>query len=287
MSETKNPGEKKLGLGKLTLKPRTETGVVRQSFSHGRSKSVVVEKVKRRSIGPAETKPEPAPVAAPPRPAAPAPRVAAAAATAAATHAAEQPKSGVVLRTLTDEEMAARAHALADSREREKIERKHAEEEARRRAERDAVDKTEREKAEARKRDEDDRRRHDADSKKKADEVAKKRFGGEEETKRAATPAARLTLEPEEEEAPRTARRGGGGPGAGRAVVAPKPAPRAGAVKQRGRLTLVNALNADVEREFSVAKFHRRTQRRKGHVSNEPKEKLVREVTIPEAITIQ
>ena len=51
MSETKNPGEKKLSVGKLTLKPRTETGVVRQSFSHGRSKQVVVEKVKRRSIG--------------------------------------------------------------------------------------------------------------------------------------------------------------------------------------------------------------------------------------------
>ena len=51
MSETKVPGEKKLSVGKLTLKPRTETGVVRQSFSHGRSKQVVVEKVKRRSIG--------------------------------------------------------------------------------------------------------------------------------------------------------------------------------------------------------------------------------------------
>ena len=39
MSETKNPGEKKLSVSsKLTLKPRTETGVVRQSFSHGRSK---------------------------------------------------------------------------------------------------------------------------------------------------------------------------------------------------------------------------------------------------------
>jgi len=37
MTETQKPGEKKLGLGggKLTLKPRTETGVVRQSFSHG------------------------------------------------------------------------------------------------------------------------------------------------------------------------------------------------------------------------------------------------------------
>jgi translation initiation factor IF-2 len=55
MSETKTPGEKKLSVSKLTLKPRTETGVVRQSFSHGRSKQVVVEKVKRR-FGPAEAK---------------------------------------------------------------------------------------------------------------------------------------------------------------------------------------------------------------------------------------
>ncbi len=68
MSETKTPGEKKLsvGGGKLTLKPRTETGVVRQSFSHGRSKSVVVEKVKRRAVGaPAEPRIEAAPVEAP------------------------------------------------------------------------------------------------------------------------------------------------------------------------------------------------------------------------------
>ena len=40
-------------------------------------------------------------------------------------------------------------------------------------------------------------------------------------------------------------------------------------------------------RERSVASFRRRTQRLKGVASNEPKEKLVREVTIPEAITIQ
>ena len=61
MTETKNPGEKKLsvGGGKLTLKPRTETGVVRQSFSHGRSKQVVVETVKRRAIPGATAKPEP------------------------------------------------------------------------------------------------------------------------------------------------------------------------------------------------------------------------------------
>jgi translation initiation factor IF-2 len=280
MSETKNPGEKKLGVAgpKLTLRPRTETGVVRQSFSHGRSKQVVVEKVKRRAVGGApEAKAEPAPVEAPKRAAAPK----AAAPAPAPAPAAEAPKpSGVVLRTLTDEERNARAHALADSRLREAEERKIAEEEALRRKSREVVDKTEREAADLRKREEDDRRKHDEEAKRKADDLAKKRFG-EEEAKRAG-PGARLTLEADEEEAPR-ARRGG----AGRPAAAPRAAPRAGAEKQRGRLTLVTALRADEVRERSVASFRRRTQRLKGHASAEPKEKLVREVTIPEAISIQ
>ena len=73
MTETKNPGEKlTVAPSKpLTLKRSVEQGVVRQSFSHGRTKAVVVEKVKRR-IGPGEGKIEapPAPVA---RQAAPAP----------------------------------------------------------------------------------------------------------------------------------------------------------------------------------------------------------------------
>jgi len=282
MSETKNPGEKKLSVSgsKLTLKPRTETGVVRQSFSHGRSKQVVVEKVKRRSIGggAAETKPEPAPVEAP-KAQAPAPRVAA----PSARGPAEAPKpSGVVLRTLTEEERVARAHALADSRVREAEERKIAEEEARRRQSREVVDKTEREAAEARKHEEDERRKHDEETKRKAGEVAKKRLGGEEEVKKP-TPG-KLTLEVEEDEAPRVSRRPGGG--AARPVAARPAAPRAAPPKERGRLTLVTALRADEVRERSVASFRRRTQRLKGHASNEPKEKLVREVTIPEAITI-
>ncbi|MFZ1066212.1 MAG: translation initiation factor IF-2, partial [Pseudolabrys sp.] len=76
-------------------------------------------------------------------------------------------------------------------------------------------------------------------------------------------------------------------PGAARAPAAPRPAPRIGAEKQRGRLTLVTALRADEVRERSVASFRRRTQRLKGVASGEPKEKLIREVTIPEAISIQ
>jgi translation initiation factor IF-2 len=184
MSETKNPGEKKLSVsGKtLTLKPRTETGVVRQSFSHGRSKQVVVEKVKRRTVGgPGEAKVE----AAPPVEVKKAPSAGRKAPTPSASaglsQAEAKPKaSGVVLRTLTDEERTARAHALADSRVREAEERKIAEEEARRRASRESVDRSEREAAEARKREEEDRRKHDEETKRKAGEVAKKRFGGEE-----------------------------------------------------------------------------------------------------------
>jgi translation initiation factor IF-2 len=41
----------------LHLKRPVEQGTVRQSFSHGRSKAVVVEKVKRRVLGPGEAAP--------------------------------------------------------------------------------------------------------------------------------------------------------------------------------------------------------------------------------------
>jgi Bacterial translation initiation factor IF-2 associated region. len=55
MSETNEPEGKTIpgGGGKMTLGLRrtVESGHVRQSFSHGRSKSVVVEKKKRRAVG--------------------------------------------------------------------------------------------------------------------------------------------------------------------------------------------------------------------------------------------
>ena len=275
MSDTKTPGEKKLSVSKLTLKPRTETGVVRQSFSHGRSKQVVVEKVKRRSIGgAAEVKAEPTPVETARKPAAKAKA-------APAPVSAEAPKpSGVVLRTLTEEERVARAHALADSRVREAEERKIAEEEARRRQSREVVDKTEREAADARKHEEEERRKHDEETKRKAGEVAKKRLGEDEVRKPG---PGRMALEAEDDDGPPKSRRPGG---AARPAAARPAAPRGAPAKERGRLTLVTALRADEVRERSVASFRRRTQRLKGQASAEPKEKLVREVTIPEAITI-
>lgn len=300
MAETKNPGDKTLSVGSktLSLKPRTDAGTVRQSFSHGRTKSVVVEKVvKRRLPG---DKPEPEKIApkAAPKPAAPTQKAAATGTPRAPAKPAAS-GSGVVLRTLTEEERNARANALADSRVRDAEERRLAEEEAKRRAEREAAERAEREAAEARKRAEDERHRADEEKKKKADEVAKKRFGEDEKsaparpatTTTTARPAATATrsavaaTEADEDEGPRVVRRPGGGPA--RPAPAPKVPSRPTEEKRRGRLTLTTALNADEVRERSVASFRRRTQRLKGHMSNEPKEKLVREVTIPEAITIQ
>jgi translation initiation factor IF-2 len=282
---TKNTGEKLhvASTKTLTLKPRgVEQGVVRQSFSHGRSKAVVVEKVKRRGEGPAAPVVEKAPAK---RGAATAKAAAAAPAPVAAPPTVPSTKpSGVVLRTLTDEERSRRAHALGDARLREAEERKIAEEEARIRSIRDEAERTERAAAEARKRGEEDRRKHDEETKRKADEVAKKRFGGDEAT--AAKPSgARPAQEADDDEAPRVRRGVGGGPA--RPAPAPKPTTRPTAEKRRGRLTVVTALTADEVRERSVASFRRRVQRMTGHRDAEPKEKIVREVIIPETITIQ
>ncbi|MCK1294215.1 MULTISPECIES: translation initiation factor IF-2 [Bradyrhizobium] len=326
MVDTKTPGDKKLSVPSktLSLKPRVETGTVRQSFSHGRSKQVVVEKRGKRRVD-GSPEPQVAEVAKPAPAAAPKP--------APARHAPPRNAgSGVVLRTLTEDERSARASALADAKVREVEERRHAEEEAQRRAVRESAERADREAAEARRKAEEERHRHEEEAKRKAETEAKKRFGEGEQpqsvarpaTGTSAAPAARpgapmarpgttttarpgtttarpgtttqrpggpvgrapaVAAGPDEDDGPRQIRRGPGG--AARPVVAPKPTHKPGPQKERGRLTVVTAFNADDVRERSIASFRRRTQRLKGHAANEPKEKLIREVVIPEAITIQ
>jgi translation initiation factor IF-2 len=298
MVDTKTPGDKTLSVPTktLTLKPRVETGTVRQSFSHGRTKQVVVEKRGKRRVGgdaPGAETHAPEPVVA--KPATPAP-----AARSAAAPAPARSNSGVVLRTLTEDERSARASALADARLRDVEERRIAEEEAKRRASREGIEQAEREAAEARRKAEEERHRQDEEAKRKAELEAKKRFGEVEARPPAAAPAARPAARApipvarapgiaadgsDEDEGPRPSRRGPGG--AARPATAPKTTAKPSPQKQRGRLTVVTALDADDVRERSIASFRRRTQRLKGHASNEPKEKLIREVTIPEAITIQ
>jgi len=312
MVDTKTPGDKTLSVSKtLTLKPRIETGTVRQSFSHGRTKQVVVEKRGKRRVGgdaPATETHAPEPVVAAPKPAA----APAKAPLSRPAPAAPRSGSGVVLRTLTEDERSARASALADAKVREVEERRIAEEEAKRRSSKEGIEQAEREAAEARRKAEEERHRLEEEAKRKAEIEAKKRFG-EAEAKTAAAaapatarpgaarpagarPATTAAVPParapgvaadasDEDEGPRQIRRGPGG--AIRPVVPPKTTHKPGPQKDRGRLTLVTALTADDVRERSIASFRRRTQRLKGHAANEPKEKLIREVTIPEAITIQ
>jgi translation initiation factor IF-2 len=295
MVDTKNPGDKTLSVSPtktLTLKPRVEQGTVRQSFSHGRSKQVVVEKRGKRRIG------GDAPAAAEPAPAVePAAKAPAAKAPPARTTTAATPRagSGVVLRTLTEDERSARASALAEAKIRAEEERRLAEEEAARRNSKEGREQAEREAAEARRKAEEERHRQEEEAKRKAELEAKRRFGEAEAkaapattTTRAAIPTRSTAVAADgsdEDEGPRVIRRGPGG--AARPVIAPKVTAKPAPQKQRSRLTVTTALNADDVRERSIASFRRRTQRLKGHASNEPKEKLIREVVIPEAITIQ
>ena len=130
MVDTKNPGDKTLSVSPsktLTLKPRVEQGTVRQSFSHGRTKQVVVEKRGKRRIGGDSPGPEPVGTSEPAAPRTLAPKAPPA---RAATPAAPRSGSGVVLRKLTEDERSARASALAGAKVRAEEERRIAEAEA-------------------------------------------------------------------------------------------------------------------------------------------------------------
>ena len=401
MSDTNNPGDKTLNRTSpkpLSLKRPIEAGTVRQSFSHGRSKQVVVETVKRRVIGAAP--------AAPAREPAPAPRPAPAAPAAAAPRPAQRPASGVVLRTLSEQESAARAAALADAQRREAEARRKAEAEAEaRRREAEEQARREREAAEARRREEEERKAAAAAAAAAAAEAAKAAEKAAEAQAAAPSPAPAPTAaapaaaaparpaeapaappaaarpaaaaparpaaaparpaaarpaapaaapaaprppltprpstgeprktitadsrkprdlnfmakpapapEPEKSATPATAARPAGAgaaarpagrgaqtnddesetkrvirrPGMPLKIITPPKTPKSpGGDRNRGRLTIANATSGEDERTRSVASFRRRQQRMSGRGQVEQKEKLSREVTIPETITIQ
>src|SRR5665213_1917393 len=150
--ETKRPAKT------LSLK-KTETSTVKQSFSHGRTKAVVVEKKRSAAPPAAPAKPVKAAEKLAEKPVAKAPEVKAPAAPDKATR-------GVVLRQLSDEEKSRRAAALADARVSDSEARRIAETEARRRAVEEEQLKLERAAAEKRKAEE--------EARKIADDLAKK-----------------------------------------------------------------------------------------------------------------
>jgi translation initiation factor IF-2 len=133
MSDNENE-KPKLGMrAPLGLKRTVETGKVKQSFSHGRSNTVVVEVKRRRILGPqdrvqeevVEAAPEPTPAPAPAPVPAPAPRPAATAGETA------QERQARLLREADEQRM----QALEEARRREERERAEAAEADARRAE--------------------------------------------------------------------------------------------------------------------------------------------------------
>jgi len=308
MNETGNTDKPSGATPKATLhlKRPVEHGTVRQSFSHGRSKAVVVEKVKRRVLGPGEA-PAAAPARAPsstPAPAAPSAKTISLGAGKTAPAAPAKPApappktTGVVLPTLTAEQREARARALQDARAQENEDRRRQEGEAEARREREARERAEREAAEARKREEELRRAQEANFKRQSEEEARRRLSGGEPAPSPTmprrpgapgTPAGPASPRPgvEEEVAARGPRRPALGPLTPQKVLTPTPRPARGVERNRGRLTVANATAIEEERMRSVASFRRRTQRLKGHGAQEHREKISREIVLPEAITIQ
>ena len=159
MSEIENSGDKTLTpptSKTLHLKPRAvEQGLVRQSFSHGRSKVVVVEKVKRRAPGSgpeAKAQPSPRRAAAPPPPSTPSPSAKSERSAAPARNA-----SPVVLTRAYGPGFQSRSRALSDARSREEEDRRRAEQERIAREAREAREREERAQADLRQREEAER----------------------------------------------------------------------------------------------------------------------------------
>jgi translation initiation factor IF-2 len=266
MSDTKDTGSKH-GIGRtLSMKrPAVEQGRVRQNFSHGRSKTVAVEIKRKRTAVPGEPgkieSREPQTINLKPA----SPRV------EPKRDESSLARSGMVLRTLTNDEKEARERALADARVREAEERKHADEDAKRRLQHDEVERREREAADARKAEEEARHKSEAEAKRRAEETARK-----------LEPRAPQQTEAEDEEAR-------GRTKVKREVKLAPTRAKPDAERRRGKLTIANALQDGEEKGRSLAAFRRRTERQKKQAQGfqMPTEKRSREVIIPEAITIQ
>ncbi|MEP3265490.1 MAG: translation initiation factor IF-2, partial [Hyphomicrobiales bacterium] len=263
-------------------------GTVRQSFSHGRTNTVVVEKKRRRFSAPGSTPaPAPAPEAAPvvetrvakPKVAAPAPETSA---PKKKPEPAAGNSGGAILRHLSNNEQEARARALAFAREREeeRVLKEKDEELARN-------NRAEKEKADAQK-------RKEAEAKRIAEEealLAEKLARAEEESSNAAAaveinPAAPTPKRSVEDRNNKSDDSKGGLKAYERVKVdTPKPARRT-EERKRGKLTLANALD-DSQRERSLASIKRQREREKARAAAKaPREKISRDVVIPETITI-
>jgi translation initiation factor IF-2 len=353
MSDTKTGDDKTLSVTSkptLTLKrPGLEHSTVKQNFSHGRSKSVVVETKKRKFSLPGDKpepgagifKPAPAPQPAPrpipvmperaPRPAvphnppaAPAPKPAAepvaaapapepaprapsaaparpqssAPAAAPARPASRPINHGMVLNVLSNDEMAARRRALESAGFRNDDERRTAVEEARRRAQEEGLRKREAEESARRQAEEETRLRTEAEAKRRAEDEARRRTPSADiDASEPARPGFRRGPAAVDSDDFRSGRAGGGPRGAGgfsSSRAAPKaevrvPKTRVIEPDNRHRLTVVSATAGEEgdSRGRSMAATRRRQEKFRRAQMQETREKVAREVILPETISIQ
>ncbi len=251
----------------LGIKRTVETGKVKQSFSHGRSNTVVVEVKKRRILGkPGEAEApkaaEPAPVVEAPKPA---PQPAAPAARPTRTSPVDDITRRKEMQTqLLREAEEARMNSLGEARRRDDHAQRTAGDEERRRA----------------------------DENRRAEEQAA------EDARRAAAEEAERPVEVPSEPEPSPVEqavgdeRGQRRPGHAAAPKRPEPArPSRGRDdhRQRGKLTVTRALSGeDDNRARSLAALRRaREKEKRAHQQSGPQAKQVRDVVVPEAITVQ
>jgi translation initiation factor IF-2 len=304
--------------GRLELKKTVDTGMVRQSFSHGRSKSVAVEVKRKRSIKPGEARqadaqlPRPGETAAPRADAGARPTLRARGdiqapgrSEAARAQATRRP---VVLKPLTDEEKSARVRALTDAKKAEEEARSRAEENSRRQAEDAARRRAEEDAAVQRQADEEARKRGEEDARRRAEEAATRLLAKEEDERRRrepgpVRPAAPVAPQPAEaaetaEAAPaaRPARPAEAPRGKVKGKAAAKVEERVegrvesrrGAARRenRGRLVLDSDSEVVERRGPSLAAIRRQRERERRQMQAQEIGPQVREVVLPETITV-
>ncbi|MCK4711607.1 MAG: translation initiation factor IF-2 [Marinosulfonomonas sp.] len=258
MSE--NDGKKTLGIG------GARPGNVKQSFSHGRTKNVVVETKRKRVVVP--------------KPGAAKPTVGG--------------KNKVVSGTpskrpagISDVEMERRLKALkiAKAREVEDEAKRKAEEEAR------AADR-ERRKADAEAKEREEKEREERKKAKAEEEERKRTEAAAEVESRAKAAVQQVQTQPTPERAPSSAPRGGAKPSAGPSKQERERQAKGGKTRNDGRrsgkLTLNQALSGEGGRQRSFAAMKRKQERARLKALGGPveHEKVIREVQVPEMIVV-
>ena len=297
-SENNTPAKKPLTLkrsGKLELKQPVDTGQVRQSFSHGRTRQVAVEvKRKRGSKRTSETLDK-------------------------ANSPSEEnlqetivkhrldksdkdnknqttgdKKSRFVLRTLTDDEKAARARAVEDAVKAEKKARVNAEKIAEEEAEAAEVREKEQLLAERRSKEEIDRKKIEEEERKKAEEAAEVRLK-EEAPARVKAKTKSIAEDIDDYDENTSKRDDGRGSKKGKQQepkrISSGKKNRAQSRRRSGRLTVTEALEdgdrTERGRSLAALKRQRERERRDTETTLEPSKPIIREVTVPESITVQ